>query len=350
MKVLLIGDFPPPYGGIAIHLKSFSKILRELGIEYRVINVGASRKLQVQGCVGVRNEADFICKALGSLRDSDILHLHINGHNHKSWQLALLCGVIGRVKRKKCVLTIHSGMAPDYLQKQRRTWKRKLISASLRFYRRVICVNWDIRVSLNDYDGETEKYVHIPAFIFAGKETDKGTVDSTVGFGPQSFPVICSVVLFSPEYGIELLSNATRLLRKEYPELKLIIIGGGARSSRYKELEMQSGLESGLVVFDDLEHTECLRVIAESDLFVRPTYADGDSISVREALAVGTPVLASDVVSRPDGAVTFRTGDLGELTSKMKFCVSNLGYLRKGMKDKEKVSFGEQIIDLYHGL
>jgi hypothetical protein len=49
-------------------------------------------------------------------------------------------------------------------------------------------------------------------------------------------------------------------------------------------------------------------VIAACDVFVRPTLADGDSVSVREALALGRVVVASAVGHRPEGVLTFRAG------------------------------------------
>jgi glycosyltransferase involved in cell wall biosynthesis len=53
-------------------------------------------------------------------------------------------------------------------------------------------------------------------------------------------------------------------------------------------------------------------------VFVRPSRADGDAVSIREALQAGVPVVASDVVERPDGAVLFRTGDRAALTSALR--------------------------------
>lgn len=40
-------------------------------------------------------------------------------------------------------------------------------------------------------------------------------------------------------------------------------------------------------------------------LFIRATTTDGDSVSLREALYFGAPVLASDVVPRPDNVMLF---------------------------------------------
>jgi glycosyltransferase involved in cell wall biosynthesis len=58
-------------------------------------------------------------------------------------------------------------------------------------------------------------------------------------------------------------------------------------------------------------------MISASDVFVRPTFTDGDSISVREALSLGIPVIASDCVERPDGVVLFKTGNAGDLSGKL---------------------------------
>jgi glycosyltransferase involved in cell wall biosynthesis len=50
-------------------------------------------------------------------------------------------------------------------------------------------------------------------------------------------------------------------------------------------------------------------VNAAADVFVRPTRADGDALSVREALSLGVRTVASDAAPRPAAAFTFPTGD-----------------------------------------
>jgi glycosyltransferase involved in cell wall biosynthesis len=67
----------------------------------------------------------------------------------------------------------------------------------------------------------------------------------------------------------------------------------------------------------DLPHEVALELMARADVFVRPTYADGDSLSVREALALGLPVVASDAAPRPSGVTVCRSGDVGDLVAKL---------------------------------
>ena len=48
---------------------------------------------------------------------------------------------------------------------------------------------------------------------------------------------------------------------------------------------------------------------SKSDVFLRPTAFDGDSVSVRECLQLGIPVVASDAVARPSACRIFPLKD-----------------------------------------
>ena len=45
MNVILIGDYPPPYGGIAIHIKSLSNEMRKEGIYYEIFKLSSINSL-----------------------------------------------------------------------------------------------------------------------------------------------------------------------------------------------------------------------------------------------------------------------------------------------------------------
>jgi glycosyltransferase involved in cell wall biosynthesis len=77
------------------------------------------------------------------------------------------------------------------------------------------------------------------------------------------------------------------------------------------------GLPEYMFALGDVTHESCLAVIARSGIFVRSTFSDGDATSVREAIALGTAVIASDVVGRPAGTLCFKTGDASDLASKI---------------------------------
>ena len=72
-----------------------------------------------------------------------------------------------------------------------------------------------------------------------------------------------------------------------------------------------------ILLTGDLPHAITLAAVARSDLFLRTTQYDGDAISVREALWLGTPVIATDNGMRPAGVRLVPIGDVDALTSAM---------------------------------
>jgi glycogen synthase len=67
----------------------------------------------------------------------------------------------------------------------------------------------------------------------------------------------------------------------------------------------------------EVSHEQCLALLQEADVVVRSTFADGDAITIREALDLGVPVVASDAGCRPPGVVLFLKGDSQDLLAKL---------------------------------
>ncbi len=56
-----------------------------------------------------------------------------------------------------------------------------------------------------------------------------------------------------------------------------------------------------ILLCGDVPHAITMAAISQADVMLRTTLFDGDAVSVREALHLGTPVIASDNGMRPDG-------------------------------------------------
>jgi glycosyltransferase involved in cell wall biosynthesis len=347
IKVLLIGDYPPPYGGIAIHVQSLSNALNENCFDYEIFNIGESRKEKNSSYISVYNGFDLLLKLMIYRPGASHMHLHTNGHNEKSWILIFFCGLFASLLGLNRILTIHSGMAPDFLNNRVTFFKRLFIRLSLAFYKKVICVNREIADAAAKFSKRKSTFVLIPAFIAIGTIEEVSIPERAMGFIDAHCPIVCAVVLFSPEYGIELLIEAIRNIKEYSNEIGLIIIGGGKRSERYLNLEIESGLDRSLLVMEELPPTSCLSIMSAADLFVRPSITDGDSISVREALSIGIPVLASGASPRPEGTILFKKGNLEDLIDKLIYCIENLELLKVERKMEESEGFEERIFDIY---
>jgi hypothetical protein len=97
---------------------------------------------------------------------------------------------------------------------------------------------------------------------------------------------------------------------EELPEVGLVFSDPTGNYRRY--LTARGVRVPGNVLVVDREH-EFVSVLERVDGLIRATTTDGDSLSVREALFLGKSVVASDCVDRPEGVLTYRTGNLQEL-------------------------------------
>jgi len=113
-------------------------------------------------------------------------------------------------------------------------------------------------------------------------------------------------------YGARTLLAALPALVARHPRLMLALFGP-ARAEGLAGLARSYGVDARVRFFGELGHEQALAVIAASDLFVRPTLADGDALSLREALALGRRVVATEVGVRPQGAQLVRAGDALDL-------------------------------------
>ena len=72
----------------------------------------------------------------------------------------------------------------------------------------------------------------------------------------------------------------------------------------------------------------------QSDIIVRPTNTDGDSLTIREGLFLNKKVLASDVVKRPEGVILFKNRNLNDMEEKLEKLIAE--------KDLVKHSFDRE--------
>lgn len=77
------------------------------------------------------------------------------------------------------------------------------------------------------------------------------------------------------------------------------------------------GREIKNVFFITEEHS-FYALLKHSDIMVRATATDGDSLSIREALDLNIKVLATDCVARPEGVCLFKYNDSASLDSAMR--------------------------------
>jgi glycosyltransferase involved in cell wall biosynthesis len=291
-----------------VHVSGIHLQLTEAGVRCRVLDTGRDRPGLGFGIVVLRHAWQ-----------GWTLHLHTNGHNFKSWLLAVGCGLAGQGSGG-CILTLHSGMAPGYLRAAPR-WGRKLAAMVCSLYTRVICVSDEIRNALLALGLPPHRTEIVPAWLKTGRP-DVSLDPSTLAWIGRHQPLFSTTLFFRPEYGFDLLVTALVRLRLRYPSVGCLVMGSGEQRKEAERRIHETGLEENVLMLGDVNHDACLALMSVSDVFIRPTLEDGDSISVREALSLGVPVVASRTGARPAGAILFQPGDVGEMLTRVEVALT----------------------------
>ena len=312
MKVVQLGPYPPPHGGIQTHIVALRQMLLQRHIPCAVINLTRHRRPAKDDVYYPHNGLQVLWLLLR--HRYDILHLHIGG---RVWPRQLALGILASVlPGSKSVLTFHSGGYPSSAE-GRSTTPGSIRAKVFRRFDRIIAVNSEIagfferlgvrrdRIALISPHSLPSNLSHTSAELPAALEE----------FLAAHRPLLITVGLLEPEYDLPLQIAALGRVREKWPNAGLLIVGSGSlHGGLEKEIKKQP-YAADVRLHGDLPHAATLAAITRSDLMLRTTWYDGDALSVREAIHFGLPVIATDNGMRPEGVMLIPARSLDALVS-----------------------------------
>ena len=113
---------------------------------------------------------------------------------------------------------------------------------------------------------------------------------------------IGTIKSLNPQYGIDTLINAFKLLENEpyFNKLKLIIVGSGVLEDRLKDLVSQLYLDEKVTFTGKIEHDRVPYYHNLLDIFVALSISESFGVAILEAQACSKPVVVSDVGGLPE--------------------------------------------------
>lgn len=345
-KVLLVGPYPPPFGGLSVQLCQWQRYLStRTGFKCEVLNIGEARDATIDGCIPTFGYWDFLKKLWDYSSQGYLIHLMTNGHNAKSWLSACACAIAG-IRKRRTVLVFGSGNAPDYMESSNILVKF-LIRMSLRLGGILICRNQEMYEALIRFGAVPSKTNIVTGFLGVNNSLNSKLPEAIQTFLSHHEPVLGATANLDPEYGIPLMLEAVEELSTKYPRVGLLVIGPDEKAK--DEFTPCKRLDH--VHFTGPLRNEVVRdVMNHLTIFLRPTYFDGDSLSVREALAQGLPVIASDTGFRPPGALLFTKGRTDELIARIIYVLDNIQHVRAGIVRKGESDSAAALLNIYQSL
>ena len=228
-----------------------------------------------------------------------VVHIHSNNP-----LITLFYVLTGRVCGTKTILTIHGNLGrfskwKNYLRQLSITWCYTPVLLNESSYRTALKWNKNsIKLAafiLPADDGELPDDVEQ---IISKAKAEGKTIVATNAY-KKVFDDYGNEI-----YGIGFLVNFFKS-KKNY--LLCISDPSGQYAETYADVHFEN------IVFISESHS-FYRLVSISDIMLRATSTDGDSLSVKEGLASRKKVIVTDCVDRPDGVILFKYNDSDSLS------------------------------------
>jgi len=356
LRVALIGPYPPPYGGISIHIQRLKEQLERHGYDCVVYELGRREKASEKNIIRIKNVKEGLVwlPRYFFFAKEDVIHLH-----NPDWRMRVIMGLMGLLGRKT-VISIHGESLNDSL-KEGNWFRKQIIEFALKHTSFVIADNESIKRLVLSLGVEHQKVDCVPGFISPTvKEEDHKKVPQYVWDFMGSHEPVISANAFrinfyngQDAYGIDMCIELCANLKSSYPQIGFVFclpdIGDYDYFSKMKQRIAEKNIENNfLFITQPLD--EVYPIWQESDIFVRPTVTDGDALSIREALYFKTPVVTSDACPRPKGVILFNNRDIDSLTNNVEKVLGNYIQFKKEAESIEVDSAFNKILEIYNNL
>lgn len=327
---------PPPYGGVSTYIKRLIERLNELGIVSGGYYLPQCQDFSVRECelfdewMWMPTHLFFprIFKYIREVKPYEIVHSHFSLEG-----MLYLC-TIKAVLRKKVIITVHNSMVEDYT---------KTTNVVNRFFLKRMAkspnVTW-IAVSEQTKSSMLRLPLHfgseikvIPAYIplkpsgigalSVGLQQYIEKHEKIIVFYGHSFMTYEGKDVYGFEMAIRMYGSLTT---KERDRCGLVycVADDSDKESIQKLQNIACSLDIGNDIYWQIGPIEKMASLwGCSDVYIRPTCTDGDSVAVREALDMGVQVVTSDVCIRPEKAIKYPYGNNDMFVETVRTALSN---------------------------
>jgi glycosyltransferase involved in cell wall biosynthesis len=131
------------------------------------------------------------------------------------------------------------------------------------------------------------------------RQADTG-LRQRVGLQPGEGPLLVSVGHLIERKGHHLVIEALALLLPTQPQARLVIIGEGVERDRLAQLVRERGVEAQVTFTGALPQTDLPHWYSAADMLVLASSREGWANVLLEAMACGTPVVATNIWGTPE--------------------------------------------------
>ena len=272
-KLLYIGNKLSVHGINLTGIEMLGPLLENEGFEMIYASAQKNKLLRF---------VDMVAKTIRYGRKAD--YVLIDTYSTSNFWYAYAVSQVCRLINIKYIPILHGGNLPQRLHKNPRLCK-------------AIFANSYINVAPSRYLYEAFRNVGFSevALVPNGIQTENYPFHPRYEIAPRLLWVRAFSEIYNPNMAIEVFAN----LRKKYANATLCMVGPDKDGSLQKAKELAAKLQLPVLFTGKLSKQEWIRRSENYDVFINTTHYDNTPMSVVEAMALGLPVVSTNVGGIP---------------------------------------------------
>ncbi|WP_338518251.1 glycosyltransferase family 4 protein [Alteromonas gracilis] len=243
----------------------------------------------------------------------DIVHCH----QYTPWVYGALAAMGSSAR---VIFTEHGRFYPDTS-----SWKRKIINPLLmQLTQQVTAISRATKEALKAFENiplNKIKLVYNGILPLSSPKSDVETLKETLGI-PNDFLVFGTVSRMDPIKNHKLMVRAFAEFNQTFPNSILLLVGDGEEKETIVGLIEQYSLSSNVILTGYIKKP--VNHIAALDVFLLPSFSEGTSMTLLEAMSLSKPSIVTDVGGNPEvvqhaeTGIVIKNNNLKDLVSAMK--------------------------------
>jgi glycosyltransferase involved in cell wall biosynthesis len=315
-KVVLLGPYPPPHGGVSIYVRTLFDHLKARGLNLWTYGEQEVRGLNIHFMKDKRLElVPLILREGRGARVADCTHFLFEYPS----ALVPVWVLLKRLLGFEWVKILHDGSLPVRYARFGAP-RRALFRLAARSVTEFVAVSEELARWLREEVKVTQPVTLVGSLLPVPYRDDEGELPAEVEelFFDALWHArrVCSVGAFIPEYGFLHAAEAVERIRRETGEdICLVLLDGDFAADESYRDEVLRG-RPWITVLKNVPHPSVFKLLKRSDAFVRGFGPESYGLSRVEAIWAGLPVVATRA-GETRGMLLYDFGDIGELTRQL---------------------------------
>jgi len=321
-KTVLLGPYPPPYGGVSIYIQTLYEFFKDRAVEFWIFGAEEFKGPNVQFMKDKRRELlPLVIRRGTNSRIADCTHFLIEypGIMVPVWV------TLKRLLRFEWIKIMQDGSLPSRYKKFNPI-RKELFRLAVQSVTEFIVISEELEDWLRKEIGVGQNISLIknlfPVPYRSAPASLPDEMESVLLPYRKSSKRVCSIGVFIPSYGFKHVVEAVEKLRHETgTDIGLLLLDGDFAADEDYRSNVLAGRD-WITVLKNVAHPLVFEILRRSDAFVRGFGLDSYGLSRVEAIWCGLPVVATRA-GETRGMLLYDFGDEEELARQLKKALFN---------------------------